>query len=234
MTRNRALKQVLLVAVAVLGLAPLTGCSDGSAGQSGPEAGAALGGASSRVDTRPAACPELTLSGAVTYDDSFFGSGAYAPLVNVNDAGYGDNFGMRLKSGYGYLDDIPPYEQVAGTFDFTNRLEQDGRTCRHCVYVLSDVSGDHIQLPYIATSGTLELTSVNVDTGEFVGKLDKILFREISEIAYYSWAAPLENGRCLWLSQLTIDTRSVAGGSCKTNEDCPNAKLQACTAGKCQ
>lgn len=66
---------------------------------------------------------------------------------------------------------IAPYEQVPGTFDLSDPVERDYRTCRHCVFALMDVSGDHIQHLYLAQSGTLVLDSVSFDTGEFVGSV---------------------------------------------------------------
>lgn len=179
-------------------------------------------------------CPTLKTTKSGTYVDSFFGAGIYAPLANINDAGYEDAIGIRLKTGYGYLDNIAPYEQMPGTFSLADPIDQDGRTCRHCVYVVSDVSGDHIQIPYIAVSGSLVLESVNQDTGEAKGELKDVVFAEISEIEYYTWAGPIPNGRCLKLSSFPFDTRAVPGGSCNNDpEDCPNAQLQVCTGGKC-
>ncbi|MBI5534807.1 MAG: hypothetical protein HY898_18925 [Deltaproteobacteria bacterium] len=178
-------------------------------------------------------CETLQPSANPTWVDSFFGVAIYTALKNTGDPSYEDAVGIRLRTGYGYLDNIPPYDQVPGTFDLGDPLENDYRTCRHCVFALVDVSGDHIQHLYLAVAGTLTLTSVNIDTGEAVGTVSSAVLQEIEATGYYEWAGPMAGGPCRSIPQLAFDTRAVPGGKCVTAEDCPNAQLLSCEAGTC-
>lgn len=179
-------------------------------------------------------CRKLSTTGRPTYVDTFFGAGVFTGLRSLSDPAYEDGLGLRLRTGYGYLDEIPPYTQRPGTFDLGARVEHDYRTCRHCVFALVDVSGDHIQHLFLATSGTLVLRSVDVDTGKVVGRLDDVRLVEIAATGYYAWAGPTGTSSCLHLDHLDIDTRAVPGGPCRTPEDCPNAVQQTCVAARCE
>ncbi|MBS2013947.1 MAG: hypothetical protein JST00_13745 [Deltaproteobacteria bacterium] len=178
-------------------------------------------------------CTTLVPSRRPTWVDSFFGAAIYTELTSTLDPGYEDAIGIRLRTGVGYLDDIPRYEQTPGTFDLADPIEHDYRTCRHCVFALVDVSGDHIQHLYLAQSGTLELTFADVDTGEFAGSLKNARLVEIAATGYYAWEGPFADSGCLSIPDLAFDTRAVPGGSCRDAEDCPNAKALRCVGGVC-
>lgn len=204
----------------------------------GPSAGADAGSGSSRPGgdppaTAPPGCTTLETRRKPTWVDSFFGIGIYSELTSTLDPGYEDAIGIRLRTGTGYLDEIPAYEQVAGTFDLGDPIERDYRTCRHCVFGVMDVSGDHIQHLYLAQSGTIVLESIDIDTGEALGVVRNAKLVEIEATGYYAWAGPVPNAGCLWIPELAFDTRGTPGGACKDVEDCPNTTLLQCRGGTC-
>gem|GEM_PF-4945701 len=185
--------------------------------------------AAQRASAAPrGSCPSPAPSRRPTYVDSFFGAGIYTELQSSGDPSYEDAFGIRLRTGYGYLDTITPYEQVPGTFDLADPIENDYRTCRHCVFGLEDVSGDHIQQLYLAVSGRMVLDTINQDTGEAVGRVEDVQLQEIAATGYYAWEGPIIGGRCLWIDRLDFDTRAIPGAPCRGPEDCPNAALMTC------
>lgn len=181
----------------------------------------------------PSNCEVLVPNRSPTWVDSFFGIGIYTGLSNTGDVSYEDGIGIRLRTGYGYLDDIPPYEQVPGTFDLGEAVENDYRTCRHCVFALVDVSGDHIQRLFLAQSGELVLTSIDIDTGEAVGYVQDVVLAEIEATGYYAWGGPISGGECRSIPRLDFDTRAIPGSACTDVEDCPNAELLRCEGGIC-
>ena len=207
-------------------------CGDSAGGQGGGES--ETGALQSSSDTRTAqGCLVAVQNRAATWVDSFFGIGIYAGLQSSLDPSYEDGLGIRLRTGTGYLDNIAPYEQVAGSFDLSAAIENDYRSCRHCVFALMDVSGDHIQHLYLAVRGTMTLESVDIDRGEILGNVRHVELREIEATGYYAWGGPLPNAPCMWIESLDFDTRARAGGMCRDVEDCPNTQLMRCTAGRC-
>lgn len=208
------------------------GARDAPPSGQGNTSSSSSSGASSGTSTN-GDCTTLVPSRRPTWVDSFFGAAIYTELTSTLDPGYEDAIGIRLRTGVGYLDNIPRYEQTAGTFDLADPIEHDYRTCRHCVFALMDVSGDHIQHLYLAQSGTLELTFADVDTGEFAGSLKNARLVEIAATGYYAWEGPIASSGCLSIPELAFDTRAVPGGSCRDAEDCPNAQALRCVAGVC-
>lgn len=239
------LRSAILLVSATVALLLACGSTDAAAGKEGAttsptgKAGTADGGATApgRFEGAPSngeGCTKIATTTELGYLTSvFFGNGMYGSIQNLDAPEWADYFAIKLRMGNGYLDNIPPYDPVPGRFDLADPLERDYATCRHCVFVMEDVSGDHIETLYLAVSGTLVLDQVDGDRGIAVGFVEKVRLEEIEATGYFAWGKQVPTGKCAWMERAAFDTRAVPGRACKDEGDCPNEALQVCTGGKC-
>lgn len=113
-----------------------------------------------------------------------------------------------------------------GTFDLAAEPD-DTDTCERCVYVTWAGSGDHFQLA-LASAGTLELTDLDIDTGEARGTLRDVTFRQLGEVALHSFRGDHPDGTCVHIAEAQFDTFAAPGAPCERQGDCANGKLQVC------
>lgn len=86
---------------------------------------------------------------------------------------------------------------TAGTFDLSQPPDDDYATCAHCLFAFEDLAADS-PIPYFQTSGTLVVTTPDVDfTGVSAGLFQGVVLSEVT--LQGTSTTPVPGGRCLTL-----------------------------------
>jgi len=111
-----------------------------------------------------------------------------------------------------------------GARDLSKSPNDNYETCEYCVRAdEDDKTGD--RRIYLATSGTLELISVDPATGASSGKLQNVRLVEVSIDPVSHQSRAVAGGRCLTLASASWSAPKIESGGCEGLSDC-----QACCA----
>jgi hypothetical protein len=215
---RRLVRLVLVVACSSLGTVSIAGCGSGS--DAGAGSGASGAGASGAVATTPDGCVIAT-AGSFRYEagaNSGWFTAAWGAAIEPSLGEGWQVLQIKLTERDG--------EAKPGTYDLSKEGLSTG-ACSRCVYVAYQGSGDHFQVD-LATSGTLVIDEVDMDTGILRGSLSNVRFQHVVETSLHHFEGLAPDRHCVSLASASIDTRPIAGSACLSAGDCPNAKLQVC------
>jgi hypothetical protein len=162
---------------------------------------------------------------------SFAGRGGFwgdalwaAPEHNVTDPSSMDNVDfLVIKFRSDNSGPITP-----GTYPLGSGINRTQRECTHCVTFMQDIWGDNISSLKFAAAGTIVLSEVNNETGEYKGYIKDVIFQEIEVTGFFEWGGYTDNPYCLSVDSVAFDTRASNNRPCRGQGGCPNNLLQAC------
>lgn len=111
-----------------------------------------------------------------------------------------------------------------GIRDLSKTPNDNYETCEYCVRADEDDKTANRRI-YLATSGTVELTSVDSASGASSGKLRNVRLVEVTIDPVSHVSKPVPGGQCLMLSSASWDIPKLEQGDCQGLSDC-----QACCA----
>jgi len=101
-------------------------------------------------------------------------------------------------------------------------------TCELCPILHTNVWGDNPTSVWYPVAGTLHFEQANVETREYVGTLEKVVFRRVGIFGMKDYRNWVVSDDCAYLATTRFDTRHQDGLPCRASDSCPNSRYHVC------